>query len=108
MVTVGTLLGLGLIVVLHTAIAAVATRFFRVQLKTDWGTVTYALLVIPVVLLLSTLLLSGGLGIGGDVGNRGAAVFLTVLVPMTLGFAFDLFWMPHPDEVELPETSDGG
>jgi len=107
MVTVGTLVGLGLIVVLHTLFAAVATRFFRVQLKTDWGTIVYSLLVTPVVLLLSTLVLSGGLGIGGDVGTRGAAIFVTVLVPMTLGFAFDLFWMPDPDEVELPDTSEG-
>jgi hypothetical protein len=106
MVTVGTLVGLGLIVGLHTLFAAVATRFFRVQLKTDWGTVVYALTVTPVVLLMSTLILSGALAIGGDVGNRGAALFLTVLVPMTLGFAFDLFWMPHPDEVELPDTAE--
>jgi hypothetical protein len=104
MVTLGTALGLTVIVAVHTVIAAVATRFFRLRMKTQWGSLLYALLAIPVLLVISTFVVSGVLQIGGDVGSTGAALFLVVLVPMTLGFALDFLWMPHPDDVELPDT----
>jgi hypothetical protein len=30
---------------------------------------------------------------------------VAVALPFALGVAFDFFWMPSPDEVELPDTA---
>ncbi|MFB6296198.1 MAG: hypothetical protein ABEH66_05065 [Halobacteriales archaeon] len=106
MVSVLGVAGVVLIVAAHTAIAAVLTRVFRVRLKTRWGAAVFALLIIPVVLTLTTLLLSGVLGIGGDLGSRGTAVFVAIFVPLALGILIDYVWMPAPEEVELPATTE--
>jgi len=107
MVSVVDAVGFAIIVGVHTLIAAVATRYFRITLKTTWGSVLYSLLLIPVALVLSTLVLSGVLGLGSDVGGVGNALLVTVLVPITLGFALDFFWMPDPEDVDLPDTKSG-
>jgi hypothetical protein len=97
------LVGLLFILLVNTAVTALATRFFRVRLKTRWGSVVYTALLIPVVLVCLTIFFGGGLGIGPNLGSPAAVVGVTVLVPLSLGVAFDYFWMPSPDEVDLPE-----
>ncbi len=99
-------IGLLVMIVAHTVIAAVATRFFRIRLESRWGPVVYTLLLVPVALVASTLFLSGPLGIGADLGSTGMALMLMVVAPLALGYTIDVFWMPHPDEVELPERAD--
>jgi hypothetical protein len=94
----------GAVLVVHTAIAAVITRFLRLRLKTQWGPVVYAALLIPVVLVVTTLVFSGILGIGFDLGSPGAVIGLMVGMPLVIGFAIDVLYMPSPDEYELPDT----
>jgi hypothetical protein len=104
MASLVTLVLFGAVLVVHTLIAAVMTRFFRLRLKTRWGPVIYALLLIPVVLVVTTLVFSGVLGIGVDLGSPGNVIGLMVGMPMVLGFAIDMLYMPSPDEYELPDT----
>lgn len=104
MVSVLGLLGLAVILAVHTAIAAVLTRLLRVRLSSQWGPIVYAVLLIPVVLVVSTLVLSGVLGLGSNLGDARTALFLLVAVPLALGVTIDYVWMPAPDEVELPDT----
>jgi len=101
MVTSLELVGLFVILLVNTAVAALLTRFFRVRLKTDWGSAAYTLLVVPVVLVALTLVL--GSVAGPDLGSPATVVFVTVLAPAFVGVAFDYFWMPSPDEVDLPD-----
>jgi len=28
-----------------------------------------------------------------------------IAIPLALGITIDLLWMPHPDDVELPDTT---
>jgi hypothetical protein len=93
------------IVAVNTAIAAVLTRFFRLQLATRWGSALYALVVIPIVHILVLLLASGVLGLGATMG-RATAIVVTVVVPLGLGGAIDVFWMPPPEAVEYGEDGD--
>ena len=97
--------GLLVIVGVNTAIAALLTRFFRVRLDTRWGPVVFTLLISPVALLVPTLLL--GSFVPFDLGSRAAVVALTLVVPMTLGVAFDYLWMPSPEDVDLPTEYHG-
>lgn len=103
MVAAFELVGLLLILVVNTAIAALMTRFFRVRLKTRWGSVIYTLMLTPVVLVVTTLVL--GSIMGPDLGSAGTVIVLTVITPAAVGVAFDYFWMPDPDDVETPESS---
>ncbi|WP_256391760.1 hypothetical protein [Natronoarchaeum rubrum] len=105
MASIGAIAGLLFVVALHTVIAAVATRFFRISLDTVWGSAVYAVVFVPMLLVASTLVLTGALGIGGNVGNKTTAVLLVIAIPLTLGFAIDLLWMPDPETVELPEKT---
>lgn len=91
------------IVSVQTAIAALLTRLFRVRLDTSWGAVVFAILIIPVVLTLTTLVLGR---VGPNLGSRGTVVFTTIGVPAALGFTIDYVWMPAPAEVELPATTE--
>lgn len=104
MVSVFEALALAFLVLVNTAVAALLTRFFRVRLKTDWGSAVYVAVGIPVVLLVLTMAL--GTVVGPDLGSAGAVIGVTVVLPMSLGVSFDYFWMPTPDEVELPERRD--
>jgi hypothetical protein len=88
------------IVAINTALAAVLTRFFRLRLATRWGSALYALALIPVVHLIVLLLASGVLGLGGAMG-RATALVVTIVVPLGLGGAIDVFWMPPPEDVEI-------
>ena len=94
--------GLLVLIGLNTALAAVLTRVFRVRLETRWGGILYTLLLTPVALVVVTLLL--GQALGPDLGSAATVLGVTVLVPLSLGIAFDYFWMPAPDEVEVPDT----
>jgi hypothetical protein len=108
MVSVVSVVGLLIIVGINAGVAALMTRFFRVRLDTDWGPVVFAILIEPVVLTLLVLILSGIVGLGGNLGSAGLAFGLTVILPMTLGVAFDYFWMPAPDDVDLPAEYRAG
>ncbi|WP_256685827.1 hypothetical protein [Halococcus qingdaonensis] len=103
MVSVADIVGLLVVVGVNTAVAALTTRFLRVQLTTRWGVVVYVLALVPAVQLLVTLGLTGPLGLGPDLGSSLTVVSVAVALPFALGVAFDYFWMPSPTEVELPE-----
>jgi hypothetical protein len=104
MVTLGSVLLIGILVGLHVLVSAVTVRLLRVRLTTTWGPVTLALGIVPVLLILSTLVVGGVFQIGPDLGGQSVVLFVLVAVPLGLGFAVDYLWMPAPDEVELPDT----
>lgn len=104
MVDVLGIVGILLILGVNTAVAALLTRFFRVRMETRWGSILYVLLVVPVVQVVVVLVLSGIANIGGRVGSAAVVVGLFVVLPMALGMAFDYFWQPAPEEVELPDS----
>ncbi|WP_096389976.1 hypothetical protein [Halopenitus persicus] len=104
-----TILGVLLFLVVlgaHTLIAAVMTRFLRLRLDTTWGTAIYVAFLIPIVLLTSTLVVSGPLGIGIDLETTVAVLTVMILLPGVLGVAIDVLYVEHPDEYELPEPTD--
>ena len=105
MVGVVGITGLLVIVLVNSALAALMTRFFRVRLQTSWGSILYALFLIPVTMVVVLFLLSGVFGLGADLGSRASVIAITIAVPLAIGITFDYFWMPAPDEVELPERS---
>lgn len=101
MVSVVDIIQLLVMIGVNTAITALMTRFFRVRLETSWGPVVFALLLIPVVLLVLTQIMSGA-GFGFNIGSVRLVVGLLIVLPITLGLTFDYFWMPAPEEVNLP------
>ncbi|MFC7176082.1 hypothetical protein [Halosegnis marinus] len=66
------------------------------------GAVLYSVLLTPLVLLVLVLVL-GGAGLGPDLGGAAAVIGITILLPLAMGMAFDYFWQPAPEEVELPD-----
>lgn len=94
----------GVVLVGHTIVAAVCTRFFRLRLDTEIGWVLYALLCIPVILFVSTLVVSGILGIGPDLGSPMVVFGVMIGLPLAVGITLDLLYVAQPDEVELPDT----
>lgn len=107
MVAVLDVVGLLAILFVNTALAALLTRFFRVQMKTDWGSAVYIVSVVPVLQLVILLLGSGVLNLGPDVGSPTMVVGLTIVTPMAVGVAFDYFWMPAPGELDVPDGRSG-
>lgn len=106
MVSAATAIGFLVIILINTVITAVVIRFFRLRLSTKWGAVVYTLLLIPLVYVATTILLSGAIGFGGTgVRDRGTALILVWVLPFTLGLSIDLFWMPPPEEIDLPNKS---
>jgi cell division protein FtsW (lipid II flippase) len=101
MVDAADALGLALLVLVNSAAAALLTRFFRVRLQTRWGSLAYIAFAVPVALLVSTLVL--GSVLGPDLGSAATVVGVSILLPFSLGVSFDYFWMPAPEEVDLPE-----
>ncbi|MFB6308357.1 MAG: hypothetical protein ABEH35_03425 [Haloarculaceae archaeon] len=104
MVSVVDVIGLLVIVLANSAVAALMTRFFRVRLSTRVGSVLYAVFFSPIAMVVVTLLLSGVFGLGPNLGSQTAVIGATIVVPLALGITFDYFWMPAPEEVELPES----
>lgn len=103
MLSLGTLIGLAIVVGVHTVVASILIRFFRLRLDTRGGTIAFSLFFVPVVLAVS-LLFFGQLPVFGAV-DRQTVMLVTILMPLLLGFAIDLFWMPSPEEVELARES---
>lgn len=101
MVSVVDVLGLLVILAVNATVAALMTRFFRVRLSTRWGPLVFIAFLVPLVLLVLTLVL-GGAGLGPNLGTPALVVGATILLPTAIGTSFDYFWMPNPDEVELP------
>jgi len=106
MFTPGTLAGVAVVALVNTFVVAVGIRFFRLQLDTRWGVAALTLLVIPVALFATTAVLTGVLGLGGDVGGRNTVLFVAFLGPAILGIAIDLFWRRPPEPGDLPERSE--
>lgn len=106
MPSAATVIGFLLIIVVNTVVAAVAIRFFRLRLATRWGAAVYTAVFVPVVYLVTTILLSGFVGFGGNgVEDTGTALILVWVLPFTLALSLDVFWMPAPEEVELPDQA---
>lgn len=103
MVSVADVVGLLVILGVNSLAAALLTRLFRVRLDTQWGAVLYSVLLIPLALLVVVLVL-GGAGLGPNLGGPATVVGITILLPLALGMAFDYFWQPAPEDVELPDT----
>ncbi|KAA9398963.1 hypothetical protein Har1130_12210 [Haloarcula sp. CBA1130] len=106
MVSVAGIIGLLVIVLVNSAVTALMTRFFRVRLHTRWGSIVYSLLLCPVVMVVILLVLSGVFRLGANLGSSTAVILVTVIIPLAVGITFDYFWMPAPDEVELPASMD--
>ena len=95
---------LGGLFAVHTLIAAVMVRFFRIRLNTDAGAAVYSLVFVPVVLLVTTLVVTGLLGIGADLGCGAVVVGLLIGAPFVFGATVDVLYQPSPREYDLPET----
>ncbi|WP_232702883.1 hypothetical protein [Halobacterium wangiae] len=104
MVSAVTAAGVGVIVLVHTAIAAFCARFFRITLKTRWGSILYTALLVPLIYAVTTLVL-GAIGLGaGAFDSAGQLIVFTWAFPFFLGWSIDLFWLPPPEQLEeLPE-----
>ena len=103
MVSAVDIVGLFIILGVNSVVAALLTRFFSVQLNTQWGPIVYSVLLTPLVLVILVLVM-GGAGLGPNLGSAATVLGLTVLVPLALGMSFDYFWQPSPDEVEVPDN----
>jgi hypothetical protein len=106
MVSVVGLVAFGAVLVVHTLLAAVLTRFFRLRLKTQWGYVIYSFAIIPVALLVTTLVFFGVLPVGAGL-NLDTATLLGAAIglPLALGFTIDTLYVPAPEEYDLPRRS---
>ncbi|MDQ2054780.1 MULTISPECIES: hypothetical protein [Halobellus] len=104
MVSVVGLVLFGAVLVVHTLLAAVLTRFFRLRLNTQWGYVVYSFALIPIALLVTTLVFFGILPIGAGL-NLGATALLgaAIALPLALGFTIDTLYIPAPEEYDLPD-----
>jgi len=94
------------LVALHTLVAGVTTRFFRLRLSTSWGSVVYTIVLTPMLLLISMLVFTGvfNVGAGVNLGSSTVLFGLLVFLPVVLGAAIDYLYVPSPDEYELPDT----
>ena len=95
---------MGVVLVGNTFLAAVLTRFFRIQLDTRWGAVVYIALLGPLVLTVTTIG-AFSLGVGVDLGSAVAVLALMVGLPMGLGVTIDVLYVPAPEEYDLPDTA---
>lgn len=93
----------GVVLAVHTLVAAVMTRYFRIRLSTDWGAVLYTLLFVPVVLVVLTQVFTGVLGIGPDLGSAVTVLAVMVGLPLAVGVTVDVLYVRPPEEYDLPE-----
>lgn len=100
MVSVGAIAGLLLLLGANTLLAGIATRFARLWAVSRLGTAAAVLVAVPLVLISSTLVLSGVLGLGIDVGDHAVAWLLAIAFPAALGVTVDYLWVASPEEVE--------
>lgn len=101
-----TALGVLLLVVANVAISVVLVRFFRIRLDTAWAVAIYVAVLGPIALAVTTVVLSGVFRLGGAIGGMEPVIVLAILLPLALGVTVDVFWMPAPEEVELPDTDE--
>lgn len=94
------------IVAVHALLSAVLTRYFRIALDTAWGVALFVGAGIPLVLLATTLILSGVLGLGPSLGSPLLVLIVLIAAPMALGVLVDLLYVPPPEEYDLPDTSE--
>lgn len=96
-------------IAVNAAVAAVVVRFFRLQLSTQWGAIIYAVLAIPVLYLLTTLVLFGALGAAAGVSlDRGSLFLFLWALPLALGISLEQFWMPPLDSLPAePQEHQG-
>lgn len=100
-----TVAGFLLVIAVHTVIAVIGIRFLRVRLGTTWAPFVYAVIFIPVVYVPTTVLLGGLLGAGGATIEPGTLFVIAFLLPLALGIAIDVFWLPAPDAIDVPEQA---
>ena len=105
MVSAIAIAGLVAVVLVNSAVAALMTRFFRVRLNTRWGGLVYSLLFCPLALLVLGVILSAPVGAFIDLTTI-SFLLVVVIVPLALGLTFDYVWMPSPDDVELPTSTN--
>ncbi|QIO24046.1 hypothetical protein [Haloarcula sp. JP-L23] len=106
MVSVVGLVGLLVIVLVNSAVTALMTRFFRVRMNTRWGSLVYSILLCPLAMFV-LFMVFGVLGFGGGLNlSTTVAVLLAIVVPLVVGMTFDYVWMPSPDEVDLPTSTN--
>lgn len=92
------------LVVAHTLVAAVLTRYFRIALDTRGGAALFTVTGIPLVLLATTYVFSGLLGLGPELGSPATVITLLVAVPVGLGALIDVLYVPPPDDVDVPDS----
>lgn len=97
-------LGVLVLVVVNAAVATVLVRFLRIRLDTQWAVAIYTAVLGPIALAVGTVVLSGVFDLGGSIGGLAPVLAFAILLPLALGVAIDVFWMPAPEEVELPDT----
>lgn len=102
-----TIVGLALAIGIHTAVAVVGIRFLRVRLATRWGPIVYALFLVPLIFVPTTVIIAGVIGTGGVTLDPGTLVAVLFVLPLGLGFAIDYFWLPSPAAIEPPAESGG-
>lgn len=94
------------VIAVHTGIAVVGLRFFRVRLGTTWAPFLYAVILIPIIYVPTTILFSGVLSAGGATVDAGTLFGVLFLLPLAVGVSIDVFWLPAPDDVEVPAESE--
>lgn len=100
MVSPGGVAGVVLLLAIHTLLAAVTIRFIRLYASTRTGTALAIIAVVPLVLLLSTLVLSGPFHLGVDMGDPSIAAIVAIAIPLVIGLAIDYRVVASPDEVD--------
>jgi hypothetical protein len=94
---------LAVLAAVHVLVAALVVRLLRVQLASAWAPYVYAVVLVPLVYTATTLFVLGALGVGdGLTVGRGTLLVALFGLPLALGVALDVFWMPDPEDVELP------
>ena len=68
-----------------------------------WEVVLLAALSTLGHLFATTLVFSGPLGIGTDLGSPVAALGVMIGLPLALGFTLDVLYIPPPEEYDLPD-----
>lgn len=101
-----TAVGLLIATVVHVIIAVVGIRFLRVRLATRWGPFVYALFLLPLVYVPTTLIFGAILGAGGVTLDTQTLISLLFVLPIGLGFALDFFWLPAPERIA--DSVEGG
>lgn len=93
-----------LVLGVNTAIAALLTRVFRVRLDTTWGAAVFVAFFVPVLQLIPVIVV-GSLA-GPNLQSPALVLGLLVALPLAIGVTIDVFWMPAPEDVELPTPSE--